>query len=123
MVRLVKPKGMRKDVVETRLGFCELHPDDARAWYLGAGAWCLLGDRERSVEWAKRSLTIDGEEPVTLYNVACMYARLGRVEDAIDCLDAAVEHGFRDRAWFENDTDLDPLREELRFLALLEKLV
>ena len=93
----------------------EMHPDDARAWYLGADAWCLLGDRARGVEWAKEALTIDGEEPVTLYNVACMYTRLGRIEDAIDCLDAAVGHGFRDSAWFENDTDLDPLREEPRF--------
>ncbi|MHC4341695.1 MAG: protein kinase domain-containing protein [Planctomycetota bacterium] len=101
----------------------ELHPDDARALYLGAGNLCLIGERARSLEWANRALEIDPDEPITLYNVACMYALLGRTSDAIDCLERAVENGFRDRAWFDNDTTLDPLREDERFKALLSELV
>ena len=100
----------------------ELHPDDARALYLGAGALCMLGERARCVDWATRALKIDPEEPVILYNVACMYSLLGRVGDALDCLERAVQHGFLDKAWFDNDTTLDALREEPRFQVLLEKL-
>jgi len=100
----------------------ELHPDDARALYLGAAAMCHLGERARSLDWASRALVIDREEPTTLYNVACVYSLQGRVEDAVECLENSVKHGFRDRAWFENDPDLKPLHGNERFKALLEQL-
>jgi serine/threonine protein kinase/Flp pilus assembly protein TadD len=100
----------------------QLHPDDARAYCLGSGAQTILGERARAVEWCERALHIDSDEPITLYNVGCTYTQLGRFEDAIDCLARAVEHGFTDRAWFENDTTLSPLREHPRFRGLLEKL-
>jgi hypothetical protein len=51
-----------------------------------------------------------------------MYSQLGRVEDSLDCLEKAVDNGFRDKAWFDSDSTLDPLRAHPRFLALLEKL-
>jgi TolB-like protein/Flp pilus assembly protein TadD len=100
----------------------ELHPDDARALVLGAGALCHLGERSRSFEWAERALAIDSDEPTTLYNVACVYAQQGRHDDAIECLEGAVVRGFRQKAWFENDSDLDALRDSPRFIALLENL-
>ncbi|MHC4941057.1 MAG: protein kinase domain-containing protein [Planctomycetota bacterium] len=101
----------------------ELHPDDARALCLGAGALCQLGERARCLDWADRALKIDPDEPITLYNIGCMHALLGRVEDALDCLENAVEQGFRDRAWFDHDSDLDSLRDHPRFAELLERLV
>jgi non-specific serine/threonine protein kinase len=101
----------------------ELHPDDARALCLGSGALCRLGERARCREWAERALKIDPDEPITLYNIGCLYSLLGRSEDALKCLENAVDQGFRDRAWFEHDNDLDSLREEPRFHALLTRLV
>ncbi|MHC4953032.1 MAG: protein kinase domain-containing protein [Planctomycetota bacterium] len=100
----------------------QLHPDDARALVLGAGALCHLGERSRSFEWAERALAIDSDEPTTLYNVACVYAQQGRHDDAIECLEGAVIRGFRQKAWFENDSDLDALRQQPRFVVLLENL-
>ncbi len=73
----------------------ELHPDDARALCLAATAMVQLGERARSLDWAKRALRIDSEEPTTLYNLGCLYAMHGRNEDAIDCLEKAVGTGFR----------------------------
>ncbi len=100
----------------------QLHPDDARAYCLGSGALCLLGERARAVEWCERALSIDGDEPITLYNVGCTYTLLGRFEDAVGCLECAVEHGFTDKAWFENDSSLEALRNDPRFRALLDGL-
>ena len=100
----------------------ELNPDDARALYLGAGALVQLGDSERGLDWTRRAYAIDSEDPGVLYNVACSYSNMGRVDDAIACLEKAVQNGFGHREWFENDSDLDPLRGDERFQALMKRL-
>ena len=100
----------------------ELNPDDARALYLGGGALVQLGDRPRGLEWARRSLSIDPEDSALLYNVACVYALVGQTDDAIGCLEKAIQNGFGHREWLENDTDLNVLRGDPRFEALRRKL-
>ena len=100
----------------------ELNPDDARALYLSAGALVQLGDEERGLDWTRRAYAIDSEDPGVLYNVACSYSNMGRTDDAIACLEKAVQNGFGHREWFENDSDLDPLRGDERFQALMKRL-
>jgi serine/threonine protein kinase/Flp pilus assembly protein TadD len=100
----------------------ELNPDDARALYLSAGALMQLGERQRALDWASRALALDPEDSGVLYNVACVYALGGQSDEAIACLDKAVQNGFGHRAWLENDSDFDSLRGDARFTALLEKL-
>lgn len=100
----------------------ELHPDDARAHYLGAVAWCQQGQMDRALEWADRALAMDPSEPVTLYNVACVYALQGVVDKALDCLHDAVRHGFAHKEWIEHDSDLNSLHTHHRFAELLAKL-
>lgn len=62
------------------------------------------------------------EDPWVLYNVACVYALLGQTEQAVDCLESAVDQGMGERHWFENDPDLASLRDNPRFKALLERM-
>jgi serine/threonine protein kinase/tetratricopeptide (TPR) repeat protein len=107
---------------ETVQKHLELHPDDARAVYLGAVVWCRLGEPARGLEWAGRALAMDPEEPLTLYNVACVYALLGETDRALGCLENAVKRGFSHRAWIENDSDLESLRAQPRYQALLQAL-
>jgi len=97
----------------------ELHPDDPRALYLGAGILARMGDHERSLEWARRALAIDPDESGILYNVACVYALLGRTEDAIGCLEKVMTHGTFYKNWAAKDSDLDSLRADPRFQAIL----
>jgi TolB-like protein/Flp pilus assembly protein TadD len=100
----------------------ELNPDDARALYLGGGALVQLGERERGLEWARRAFGIDPDDSGVLYNVACVYALVGQTDDAIGCLEKAVQNGFGHREWLENDTDLNTLRGDPRFEALRKRL-
>ncbi len=97
----------------------EIHPDDPRALYLGAGILARMGDHKRSFEWARRSREIDPEETSILYNVACVYSLLGRTEDAIGCLQKVMEHGTFYKNWAAKDSDLDAVRSDPRFQALL----
>jgi serine/threonine protein kinase/Flp pilus assembly protein TadD len=107
------------ELIEKHVG---LHPDDARAWYLGANSLIAVGERDRGVEWAARALAMDPEEPSILYNVACVYALQGLTEDAIGCLEKAVKFGFGHREWIVNDSDLESIREHPRYQALIAKL-
>jgi serine/threonine protein kinase/Flp pilus assembly protein TadD len=100
----------------------ELNPDDARALYLGGAALIQLGERQRGFDWARRAFSIDPEDSGVLYNVACVYALAGQTDDAIGCLEKAVQNGFGHREWLEHDTDLNPLRGDPRFEALRRKL-
>ncbi|HEX5269658.1 MAG TPA: tetratricopeptide repeat protein, partial [Gemmataceae bacterium] len=102
--------------------YLRLHPDDARALYSGAVAWCRLGEPGRGVEWARRALAIEPDDHNTLYNVACVYALAGRADEALACLEGSARHGTGHRGWFENDPDLASLRGDPRFQALLERL-
>ncbi len=100
----------------------DLNPDDARALNLGATIWSNLGQPEKALEWARRSLVIDKEDPQLLYNVACVYAIEGMRDDAISCLERAVDKGYGHKEWIEHDSDLNSLRNDRRFQALLERM-
>jgi serine/threonine protein kinase/Tfp pilus assembly protein PilF len=97
----------------------ELNPDDSRACQLGAGAAANLGDREAATEYARRALTINPDDPLLLYNIACMHAMLGNSDEAMNCLEKAGDKGYGQKDWVEHDSDLDSLRQLPRFQAIV----
>ncbi len=107
------------EVVERHL---EWHPDDLRALHLGAGSLILLGQVERADRWLRRALEIDPTDSILLYNVACNYATLGRVEESLDYLERAVTHGIASAGWMRNDKDLESLHGHPRYEALLSRV-
>jgi serine/threonine protein kinase/Flp pilus assembly protein TadD len=107
------------EVIEKHL---EMHPDDVRALYLGAQNLCRLGQHERGLDWAKRALAIDPEDSAVCYNLACIYAILGKTEEAIDSLEKSIACGFGDKKIIQNDPYLNPIRTHPRYLALQKKL-
>jgi TolB-like protein/Flp pilus assembly protein TadD len=99
----------------------ELNPEDPRARYLGAIAWCRLGQTARGLQWGDQALALDPDDAGVLYNVACLNAVAGEADRALGLLERAVENGFGHREWIENDPDLNVLRAEPRFQALLQR--
>lgn len=112
----------RRQGVEIAEQHLKLNPDDARAVYMAANGLVALGEWERGREWAERALAMRPEEPMLLYNVGCIYSMLGRVNEAIDCLERAARNGLSQKGWFEHDSNLDPLRGDPRFQALMRQL-
>ena len=107
------------DLVDAHL---ELNPEDTRALILGAIVNANLGRSERAIEFADRALTVDRDDPMLLYNVACTYSRLGKIDQSLDALEHAVEKGWGDRAWIEHDSDLESIRESPRYKALMQAM-
>jgi len=106
-------------LVEERI---QLHPDDVRALYMGANGLVALGERELGLEWARRAQKIAPDDAMLLYNLGCIYSLAGEIDEALDCLERAVAHGLVHKGWYLHDSNLDPLRKQPRFLALMEKL-
>jgi non-specific serine/threonine protein kinase len=99
----------------------EVYPGDARALYFGALALCQLGESEElTLEWVNRALMMDPDEPQVLYNVACVYALLGRADDAIAQLSQTIAHGGWWRIWMSNDPDLVSLHDHPGFRELVK---
>ena len=121
--------GRKESALEARAKSTELldrhirmNPDDARALIFGAIGLVEQGDRVRAIQWIERALEFSGEEPFMLYNVACAYALLGDTARALDFLERAVALGWSERVWIQHDSDLESLRDEPRFISLMQSL-
>jgi adenylate cyclase len=111
------------EALEAIQSHLELYPDDARAYYLGAKTWQLKGMPEKAHEWAERALAAEPDDAAVHYNLACFYAELDDPNKALGHLARSIELGFTHRAWAENDSDFEGLREDPRFQALLDRMV
>jgi hypothetical protein len=56
-----------------------------------------------------------------LYNIACVFAKEELPADAVTALSKAVDNGFGHWQWIEHDTDLDSIRNDPGFIALLAR--
>jgi adenylate cyclase len=111
-----------RDAIRIVRKHLEWHPDDARAYHLGAGSLLVLGDVDRAKRWLHRAIEIAPDDSVVLYNVACNLAVLGEEDQSLDYLEKAVEHGAVSAAWMRNDEDLASLRGHARYADLLQRV-
>jgi adenylate cyclase len=97
-------------------------PDNGNALGFGVGALVRLGERERALEWAERALILDPDNRNLRYNMACAMVQLREFDRALTLLEpictSTNRQGFE---WFKVDSDLDPLRDDSRFKALIER--
>ena len=100
-----------------------LHPESSRPAQLGGVVLAKLGEIERGKEWMKRALEIDPDDRLALYNAACLWARIGEPDRAIDFLErwskgVAVET----REWIKHDPDMHTLRDHPRYAKMIESM-
>jgi adenylate cyclase len=81
-----------------------------------------MGDVAKANEWSQKAMEIAPEDPATLYNVACLFSLTGQPDRCFEAFDTAVSNGFSNRRWLENDPDLNPVRDDPRYAALLARV-
>jgi serine/threonine protein kinase/Flp pilus assembly protein TadD len=106
-------------LIEQRL---DLNPDDARAYNLGATTLAKLGNIPRALEFAAKSLSIEPDDPLCLYNVACLHALIDKREEALGYLERAITNGFGHKESMANDPDLDSIRKTPWFQAIAQAM-
>ncbi len=98
-------------------------PSNGAAMSFGAGAYAVLGQADRSREWMERAMLVDPDNRSMRYNFACALAAF------IGDKDGALRHLERSLATagafhinlIEADPDLESLRDDPRFEAMLAR--
>ncbi len=107
------------DLIDRHL---KMNPHDTRALCMAANQLCNVGEMEKGMKMAEEAMARGEDEPLVLYNIACLFSMGGDADRALELLESAVERGWGDRAWLEIDSDLDSLRETPRFKALVNRI-
>jgi adenylate cyclase len=97
-------------------------PNNGTAMAYGAIALATLGEAERAKDWISRALLIDPENMNARYNFACSLTTYLKQHDAALELLGPVFNSMA-IAWLNHakaDPDLDPLRGNERFIAMVE---
>ncbi len=69
---------------------------------------------------AQRGMSLGGEYPGLFFNAACVFAQLGRIDDAMEGVRAAVAHGYEKLQTLATEQDLAPLRAREDFRELVK---
>jgi adenylate cyclase len=95
-------------------------PDHGRALGYGAGVLAILGEADRTKEWIERGALLDPNNTILHFNFVCALARLREHDAALDLLSRFIDKASPGMLlWFDNDTDLDPLRDNARFRQIV----
>lgn len=87
--------------------------------------WAAARDTQRADDAIRKASSLGrgfGHFHHTAYNIASAHALLNRPDSAVTWLQAAIDDGFPCYPYFARDRNLDRVRSDARFVALMAKL-
>lgn len=97
-------------------------PANGRAWYRLAFSLHQI-DRFTDAASAFERAAAAGVTPlVSRFNAACAWSRAGEKEKALNALESLAAARYNNVGLVKTDSDLEPLRNEPRFQAVLQKM-
>jgi hypothetical protein len=79
------------------------------------------GDYPRAVEYYRMATDASPDISEIWYNYACALSRNNNVDEAFDALRKVIEFGYENFAWMIKDPDLENLRKDKRFEAIVKR--
>jgi adenylate cyclase len=98
-----------------------IEPDNGSAMAFLVISLAVLGEKERMKEWVERAVLLDPDNLNMRYNLACTLIAVAHEDDAgLDMLEFVLKGCLADVLnWVQGDADLDPVRDNPRFKAML----
>jgi tetratricopeptide (TPR) repeat protein len=99
----------------------ELDADIPEA-YNGVGVtFRMRNDLAHALEWYKKALAVDPDFGDAYYNMACIYALEGKKDMALRYLQIAALNGYATAEGIDGDPDLERVRDEPGYRALVRQ--
>lgn len=109
-----------KLMLELFPNYLSKHPDDARSHIHYAIQLAAVGNTGEALEQTNNAIELSPDDPLMLYNAACVYARLSQNALAIETLRKSIIAGREDYEWIKTDIDLDGIRNEPGYIELMK---
>jgi len=111
--------GRYKEAIDDFNRSLELKADTITLGNRGA-ALVKLERYKEAIDDFSRSLKIRPDDPITLYNLSCLFSLWGKTDDALTYLEKALEKEKKYREDAKTDTDFNNIRKDPRFKKLIE---
>ncbi|MFA6286836.1 MAG: hypothetical protein WC661_05565 [Opitutaceae bacterium] len=86
------------------------------------GLYTKTGRIADGLRMDRKLVKLEPSNATAHYNLACSLALCRRKSDALRILERAIELGYDDYAWMAKDPDLETLKQNREFQALVAKL-
>ena len=97
-------------------------PDYTEVVGLLGGLYTKVGRIADGLKMDRKLVRLEPANPTAHYNLACSLVLCKKRPDALKSLRKAVSLGYNDRDWMEQDPDLEILKSDPEFQALLSQL-
>jgi len=94
-------------------------PKNGRAWHLLGMSLHSLGKWEQAISAFEKNVAI-AQNPNSMFNIACGYARLNQADKAFEWLEKSLTNGAAFFVNIETDEDLENIRKDARFKKMTE---
>ena len=119
------PKARSHDP-EFEIGFFESvlrrSPSDPAVVEILGGLYTRQGRIADGLKMDRKLVKLQPANPTAYYNLACSLALSKRKSDALAQLKRAVQLGYDDADWMQQDPDLEALKNHPEFQELLKQL-
>ena len=102
--------------------FLETDPNNIEILLELGNLYTLTGQIQEGLYVDKKLVEIQPKEPIFHYNLACSQSLLGEVNGALDSLQQAIDLGYNNLEYIQEDSDLETIRKDSRFSKLLDHL-
>jgi TolB-like protein/Flp pilus assembly protein TadD len=116
--RTAEARAARDQMLERLPNYILQNPDDSRMRMFYAVTLAESGRKEDAIREGSNAIEISPDDPMMLYNCACLHARLGETQRALDLVRQAIARGHLNFGWMRNDPDMASLRDNPEFIAL-----
>lgn len=91
-------------------------------WYQRGNQYLRKDEYEKAIAAYEKAIELGDEPGKAAYNAGCAYALQNDRDHAMEWLQKAVHLGFDNAEKYLSDSDLDPVRSDPRFRALIESM-